>query len=151
MRAPLVPPALMTLLLLLAGACSSPESPPAKARPVVNWGTPASYSATQDAGTASANSDHTSVSDQVERNWNLGSLAGSPDIKDMVIEMRIALLPDGTITRIDILNDRPGNPTFQQAAESAARAVAISSPLRLPPGKTIDSLVLRFHPGEVVQ
>ena len=43
------------------------------------------------------------------------------------------------------------SPFFRQAAESAERAVMISSPLQLPPGKSYDTMRLRFYPDQVVQ
>jgi hypothetical protein len=43
------------------------------------------------------------------------------------------------------------NPLFRQASEGAVRAVMITSPLKLPPGKTYESMVIRFHPDQVVQ
>jgi len=43
------------------------------------------------------------------------------------------------------------NPMFKQASESAIRAVMVSSPLKLPPGKSYESMVVRFHPDQVVQ
>jgi hypothetical protein len=95
--------------------------------------------------------DEQGLRDQIERNWNLGSLAGASDLAGLVVELRIALLPDGTVTKIEVLNDRPGNATFQQVAESARRAVAISSPLKLPPGLDISDLTVRFRPDQVVQ
>jgi hypothetical protein len=65
--------------------------------------------------------------------------------------MRIALLPDGSVTKMEILNDQPGNAAFRQAAKSARRAVAISSPLKLPPAIAISALILRFYPGQMMQ
>ena len=88
---------------------------------------------------------------QVENNWNLGDLASSPDLKDMVVELRVHLLPDGTVTKIDLLNDRPNNPVFQRTADSARRAVMIASPLKLPPGKSWETIKLVFHPGRVIE
>ncbi len=88
---------------------------------------------------------------QVENNWNLGDLAGSPDLKDMVIELRVHLLPDGTITKIDLLSDRPNNAAFQRAADSARRATMLASPLKLPPGKSWDTIKLVFHPDRVIE
>lgn len=96
-------------------------------------------------------SDETDIRNQIERNWNLGSLAGSPSLKDMVAELRIELLPDGTVTKVDVVNDQPGNPEFQNLTDSARRAVMISSPLKLPPGKVFTALRIRFYPGELVQ
>lgn len=96
-------------------------------------------------------SEEDGIRDQIARNWNLGSLAASPNLEGMVVELRVGLLPDGTITRAEIINQQPGNPDFRLAADSAMRAVMISSPLKLPPGKTFTSLNIRFYPGEVVQ
>lgn len=98
--------------------------------------------------TASEESD---IRKQIESNWNLGDLAGSANLTGMVVELRAKLLPDGTVTEVTILNDQPGNPDFPHVAESARRAVLTSSPLKLPPGKTYPSIVLRFRPDRVVQ
>ena len=95
-------------------------------------------------------SEEDGIRGQIERNWNLGSLAGAPDLTDMLIEIRITLQPDGTVTRADVINGGT-NPLFRQASESAIRAVMVSSPLKLPPGKTYESMVVRFHPDQVMQ
>jgi hypothetical protein len=94
--------------------------------------------------TASKTAD---IRHQVEQNWNLGGLAGSPEVKGKVVKLRLHLQPDGTVTAVDVLNDEPGNPLFRQLADSAVRAVKISSPLKLG-GKTYQSMVLIFHPDE---
>lgn len=67
----------------------------------------------------------------------------------MVVELRLFLLPDGTITAVKLLNDRPGDATFQKVAESAIRAVKISGRLKVPPGRKYSSMVLRFRPDWV--
>src|SRR5262249_18462086 len=87
---------------------------------------------------------------QIERNWNLGELAGAPDLIGMVVEVRIMLEPDGTVTRAQVINSG-SSPMFREVSETAIRAVMISSPLTLPAGKTYESMVLRFHPDQVVQ
>ena len=94
-------------------------------------------------------SEEDGIRGQIEKVWNLGSLAGSPDLAGLVIELRITLQPDGTVTRVDVLNMNP-SPFFGPAAESARRAVMIASPLKLPPGKTYDTMRLRFYPDQVV-
>lgn len=83
---------------------------------------------------------------QVESNWNMADWGGSPEVAGMVVELRISLLPDGTITDVKLLNDRPGDTTFRQVADSAIRAVKISSPLNLPPGREYSAMILRFRP-----
>jgi outer membrane biosynthesis protein TonB len=95
-------------------------------------------------------SEEDGIRGQIERNWNLGSLAGSPDLAGMLVELRIKLLPDGTVAGVEILNSG-SSPYFRQAAESAKRAVMVSSPLQLPPGKTYDTMKLRFYPEQVMQ
>lgn len=94
-------------------------------------------------------SEEDGIRGQIERVWNLGSLAGSPDLTGLVIEMRITLLPDGSVTKVQVLNTNP-SPFFGPAAESAKRAVMIASPLTLPRGKTYDTMRLRFYPDQVV-
>jgi hypothetical protein len=86
---------------------------------------------------------------QIESNWNVGEWAASPEATGMVVELRLSLLPDGTITDVKLLNDRPGDATFQKVADSAIRAVKISSPLKLPPGREYSAMILRFRPDWV--
>jgi outer membrane biosynthesis protein TonB len=95
-------------------------------------------------------SEEDGIRGQIERNWNLGSIAGAPDLGSMIIEVRINLQPDGTVTRAQVINTG-SSPMFRQASEGAVRAVMISSPLKLPPGKTYTTMVIRFHPDQVVQ
>lgn len=139
---------LVAAVLLMLLGCASDGSKPAEsseiAASVDAEELPASERVFSDA-------DERSIRDQIERNWNLGSLAASPDLAGLVIEMRVVLLPDGTVAKMGVLNDQPGDATFQQAAESARRAVAISSPLKLPPGLAISDLILRFYPDQIVQ
>lgn len=95
-------------------------------------------------------SEEDGIRGQIERNWNLGSIAGAPDLTGMLIEVRITLQPDGTVTSAKVINSGL-SPMFRQASEGAVRAVMISSPLKLPPGKTYNTMVLRFRPDQVVQ
>lgn len=95
-------------------------------------------------------SEEDGIRGQIERNWNLGSLAGSPDLAGMLVELRLTLLPDGTVSKVELLNSG-SSPYFRQAAESAKRAVMVSSPLQLPPGKTYETMRLRFYPEQVMQ
>ncbi len=73
---------------------------------------------------------------QVEDNWNVP--IGAPEAKDLVVEIRIVLQPDGTVTDAQIVDRarmmRPGEEFFRAMAESARRAVWRANPLRnLPP------------------
>ena len=91
------------------------------------------------------------IRNQIEQNWNLGSLMGSPELENVVIELRVHLEPDGKVTGIDVLNDQSDLPSFRHAANSARRAVMISSPLKLPPGKSFPSMRLRFYPDRMIE
>ena len=115
----------------------------------------------QQGGPATAEAPHTfevppsdplarSIRDQVERNWNLGSLAGA-DLSGMIVRLRLELPSDGTVTKPEIENDQPGNATFRQVAENAMRAGKVSSPLKLPPGSSCKAIHLRFHPDELFE
>ena len=91
-------------------------------------------------------SDEEGIRAQIEAEWNKASFMGAPDIENMLVELRITVQPDGTVTGAKVLNDDP-NPFFRAAADSAVRAVMMSSPLKLPPGKSWPSIRLRFYPG----
>ena len=93
-------------------------------------------------------SEEDGIRAQVEKNWNLGSLAGSPNMENILVEIRVTLQPDGTVTNAQVINSQ-SDPFFKQASESCLRAVRMSSPLKLPPGKTYNTMVLRFRPSEV--
>ena len=122
-----------------------PEKKKAEAKPAEPSTGPQTELASEVALTAS---EEDGIRGQIEKVWNLGSLAGSPDLAGLVIELRITLQPDGTVTRVDVLNMSP-SPFFGPAADSARRAVMIASPLKLPPGKTYDTMRLRFYPDQV--
>jgi hypothetical protein len=85
---------------------------------------------------------------QVEKNWDLRSLSGAPGLENILVLIRVALKPDGTVTNAEIINEHNGSYS-RAASESCLRAVRMSSPLKLPPGKTYTSMVLRFRPSEV--
>jgi hypothetical protein len=142
----------VVVLLAVAGCSTQPKDSSTKAEPPVasapsDSPPPESELASEIPLTAS---EEDSLRDQVERNWNLGSLTGSPKLKDMLVKLRLHLLPDGTVTSIDVLNDQPGNPLFRQVAESAIRAVMVSSPLNLA-GRRYDSMIMTFHPDQRVE
>ncbi len=65
---------------------------------------------------------------------------GAPEAGGLVVEIRIVLQPDGTVTDTQIVDrarlTRPGEEFFRTMAESAVRAVWRASPLQnLPPEK----------------
>lgn len=86
---------------------------------------------------------------QIERNWNIDPEAAQKS--DIKIEIRITLEKDGTVTKVEILNDQPNNVDYRALADSAKRAIILSSPLKLPKGQYWPSLVLRFDPKAVIE
>jgi hypothetical protein len=75
---------------------------------------------------------------QVESNWSVP--VGVKDAAELVVEIRIRLLPDGQVVTAEIVDvermGRSGQESFRTMAESARRAVLKASPLRgLPPEK----------------
>jgi len=94
-------------------------------------------------------SDEDGIRAQIERNWNLGSAAGAPNIDTILVELRIEVQPNGLVTRVELLNNQ-ADPFFRAMAESAIRAVEMSSPLQLPPGKYWPTIKLRFRPSDIM-
>jgi outer membrane biosynthesis protein TonB len=93
------------------------------------------------------------VREQIARCWNIN--AGARDAKDLVVEIRAAVNPDGTVTRADIVDSgrASSDPLFRAAAESARRAFfnPACTPLKLPPDKyaTWKDLVVDFSPKDI--
>jgi len=94
-------------------------------------------------------SESDGIANQVRQHWNIGSLAGAPDLDKLNVTMHITLQPDGTITSVTYDNDQPGNPYFRQAAESCKRALLIAQRLQLPPGKTYEKITFIFQPSQM--
>lgn len=84
---------------------------------------------------------------QIETHWNIDP--GSAGFGNFIVELRISMNEDGTVTKVELLNNQPGNPVFVAAAESARRAVLQSSPLKIPTGKYWPTMVLRFNPTQI--
>jgi hypothetical protein len=93
------------------------------------------------------------VREQIARCWNIN--AGARDAKDLVVEIRAAVQPDGTVTQATIVDQARANsdPLFRAAAESARRAFfnPACTPLKLPPEKyaTWKDLVVDFSPKDI--
>nr|WP_298687960.1 TonB C-terminal domain-containing protein [uncultured Dongia sp.] len=92
--------------------------------------------------------DKDGIRDQIQKIWNIGSAAGAPNLDQIVVELRIEMQPDGTVTRVTLLNNQ-ADPHFRSLAESAIRAVQRASPLKLPPGKSWKTIKLVFRPSEI--
>jgi outer membrane biosynthesis protein TonB len=84
----------------------------------------------------------------VERFWNVP--AGAKDADKLIVEIKVSVLPDGTVTGADIVLDPVMmlNPYYQAAADSARRAVRAASPLPIPANKydQFKDFSLRFNP-----
>jgi hypothetical protein len=96
--------------------------------------------------TVYSQSSEDDIRQQIERNWNVDVNAlgacGEP------VELRIMLAPDysGEVTGVEILPGLPDTAPCKAIAQSARRAVLISSPLKLPAGNSLSSIRLRFQP-----
>ena len=94
------------------------------------------------------------VRQQIARCWNVP--AGARDAKDLVVEIRVAVDPDGTVRQATIVDQvrLGGDPFFRAAAESARRAFfnPLCRPLHLPPDKYAiwKDLVVDFSPKDIL-
>ena len=92
------------------------------------------------------------VREQLSRCWNIN--AGARDAKDLVVEVRATVQPDGTVTQATIVDQgRMNDPLWRAAAESARRTFfnPQCTPLKLPPDKydTWKDLVVDFSPKDI--
>jgi outer membrane biosynthesis protein TonB len=94
------------------------------------------------------------VRQQIARCWNVP--AGARDAKELVVEVRVAVDPDGSVRQATIVDQaRLGSdPFFRAAAESARRAFfnPLCRPLHLPPDKYAiwKDLVVDFSPKDIL-
>ena len=90
---------------------------------------------------------------QIARCWNLQ--AGAKEAENLIIEISVAMNPDGTVRHARIQNtDRvAGDPFFRAAAESALRAVLNPrcQPFKLPRDRydRWQTMALIFDPKEM--
>ncbi len=92
------------------------------------------------------------VREQLSHCWNIN--AGARDAKDLVVEVRASVQPDGTVTQATIVDQgRMNDPLWRAAAESARRTFfnPACTPLKLPPDKyeTWKDLVVDFSPKDM--
>ena len=92
--------------------------------------------------------------EQIARCWNVP--AGARDARDLVVEIRVVVEPDGNVRQATIVDQaRLGSdPFFRAAAESARRAFFNPQcrPLHLPPDKYSiwKDLVVDFSPKDIL-
>lgn len=97
-----------------------------------------------------------SIRGQISRHWAVP--AGVMEAENMVIELRLSLARDGTVTRVTIVDQaryqKPKESAFRAAADSALRAARQASPLQDLPLKQYDmwkELELSFNPKTLLQ
>ena len=92
------------------------------------------------------------VRSQIEKCWNVP--AGARDAESLVVDIRAAVGPDGTVTTAVIVDQgKMSDPLWRAAAESARRAFfnPACTPLKLPPEKyaTWKDLTVTFNPKDL--
>jgi outer membrane biosynthesis protein TonB len=136
--------------LSAADAAPSPDAPPQKTR--VASGA-ASSQPRAPLGSQLSASEVDMIREQISRCWNIP--AGARDAKDLVVEIRVVVEPDGTVRQATIVDQaRLAYPFFRAAAESARRAFFNPEcrPLRLPPDKyeIWKDMVVDFSPKDLL-
>jgi outer membrane biosynthesis protein TonB len=132
-----VPGQFDTLLRNLAAQDTppSPEAPP-QATDVVASGR-ASAQPRAPLGSQLSASEMDMVREQISRCWNIP--AGARDARDLVVEIRVMVMPDGDVQQATIVDQARAatDPFYRAAAESARRAFfnPLCRPLHLPPEK----------------
>jgi hypothetical protein len=132
-------------------AAASPDAPPQKVRTASVR--PSSQPRAPLGGQLTA-SELDMVRHQIARCWNVP--AGARDARDLVVEIRAVVDPDGSVRQATIVDQaRLGSdPSFRAAAESARRAFfnPLCRPLHLPPEKYAiwKDLVVDFSPKDIL-
>ncbi len=129
-------PGQFNALLRNLAAKDTPPSPDAPQETQVASGAPSSQPRAPLGSQLSA-SEVDMIREQISRCWNIP--AGARDAKDLVVELRVEVGPDGMVQQATIVDQGrlAGDPFFRAAAESARRALfnPLCRPLRLPPDK----------------
>jgi outer membrane biosynthesis protein TonB len=141
------------LLKNLAAADNPPASDAPPRQSAMSLGTPSSQPKAPFDERLSA-SELDMVREQISRCWNVP--AGARDAKDLVVEIRVAVNPDGNVQQATIVDQGRAavDPFFRAAAESARRAFFNPEcrPLRLPPDKyeLWRNMVVDFSPEDLL-
>src|SRR5215831_14933504 len=128
----------------------TPDAPPQNPRPAA--ARPSSEPRAP-LGTQLTASELDMVRHQIARCWNVP--AGARDAKDLVVEIKVAVDPDGTVRQATIVDQgRLADPSYRAAAESARRAFfnPLCRPLHLPAEKYViwKDLVVDFSPRDIL-
>ena len=129
----------------------SPDEPPQRMRTASGA---ASSQPRAPLGSQLSASEVDMIREQISRCWNIP--AGARDAKDLVVELRVEVGPDGMVQQAAIVDQGRANadPFFRAAAESARRAFfnPLCRPLRLPPDKydVWKDMVVDFSPKDLL-
>jgi hypothetical protein len=129
----------------------SPDEPPRRMRTASGT---ASSQPRAPLGSQLSASEVDMIREQISRCWNIP--AGARDAKDLVVELRVEVGPDGMVQQATIVDEGRANadPFFRAAAESARRAFfnPLCRPLRLPPDKydVWKDMVVDFSPKDLL-
>jgi hypothetical protein len=129
----------------------SPDAPPQDTQ--VASGAPSSQPRAPLGSQLSA-SEVDMIREQISRCWNIP--AGARDAKDLIVELRVEVGPDGMVQQATIVDQArlAGDPFFRAAAQSARRALfnPLCRPLRLPPDKyeIWKDMVIDFSPKDLL-
>jgi hypothetical protein len=132
-------------------AATTADAPPENPRPTA---TRASSQPKAPLGSQLTASELDMVRHQIARCWNVP--AGARDAKDLVVEIKVIVDPDGTVRQATIVDQgRLGSDSyFRAAAESARRAFfnPLCRPLHLPAEKYAiwKDLVVDFSPKDIL-
>lgn len=96
------------------------------------------------------------IRQQIMKNWTVPS--GAKDIQNIVATLHLNVQPDGTVSKVEVVNQSKYNsdPSFRAMVDSAVRAVYRSSPLQGLPADKYDvkdgwrELEINFDPREMV-
>ena len=133
------------------------EDAPPVVRPRVTASAPASSQPKAPLGSQLTASELDALASEVLRQltpcWNVP--AGARDARDLVVEIKVSVSPDGTVKQATIVDQgRMGDPLYRAAAESARRTFfnPTCTPLKLPADKyeVWKDLVVDFNPKDIL-
>ena len=89
---------------------------------------------------------------QIASNWKIP--AGAKDIKDLYVDIRTVLNPDGSVRSAEVTKTSTpiSDPYMQAIANSAVKAVKAASPLAIHPkdAERFKTLIIRFDPKSIL-
>lgn len=150
---PTPPPQVTVESILRSVEKVKPRAEPDQAEKVVNQLARAPKPVTSSLDNKLAESDiAAAVQHQMARCWNIP--AGAKDAKNLVVEIHLALNPDGTVREATVVDQArmQSDGFFRTAAESARRAIYLCQPLKLPSDKysVWQEMTLSFNPSQIL-